>query len=151
MKTSARFRLILCGPVLLGSLLFSSTNALAVGPEDGQPTGHRFFDKKNLLLFGENAAAQTAALIAIQSHGAHMESRGRTWDPYEKHFESYGYGWGAAYRYGGGVGIDMGVTYLLHATGHHKLERWVPRIGIAYGAASAGYAAAGSRQGAGGW
>ncbi len=112
---------------------------------------HKFFDKKNLILFGENTAAQTGALLAIQSHGAHMESRGRTLDGFEKHFESYGYGWGSVYRYGGGVGLNMFVTYMFHMSGHHKLERWVPVVAMGHAAAASAYALSGSRQGVGGW
>ena len=105
------------------------------------------------------------ALLAIQSHddglemapclispctGA-LEARGRTLDPFEKHFESYGYGWGSVYRFGGGVGLNMFVAYMFHSTGHHKLERWVPIIAIAHAQASTGYALTGSEQGKSGW
>jgi len=112
---------------------------------------HKFFDKKNLVLFGENAAAQTGAPLAIQSHGPAFQSRGRTLDGFEKHFESYGYGWGTVYRYGGGVGLNMFVTYMFHLGGHHKLERWVPVVAMGHAAASTGYALRGSKQGLGGW
>jgi hypothetical protein len=40
-----------------------------------------------------------------------LEARGRTLDPYEKHFESCGYGWGVVYRYGGDVGFNLIVAY----------------------------------------
>ena len=116
-----------------------------------ETASHKFFDKKNLVLFGENTAAQTGALLAIQSHGAGLQSRGRTLDGFEKHFESYGYGWGAVYRYGGGVGLNMFVTYMFHLSGHHKLERWVPVVAMGHAAASSGYAMGGSKQGLGGW
>jgi hypothetical protein len=111
----------------------------------------RFFDKQNLKLFGMNAVAQTGALFAIQSHGNWMQSRGRTLDPFEKHFESYGYGWGSVYRYGGGVGLNTLVAYMFHEGGHHKLEHIVPYIAIAHAEASSGYALAGSKQGKNGW
>jgi hypothetical protein len=141
--------------ILMGAILLSATVAFSVEYNDPsyhrEVVSHKFFDKQNLLLFGENTAAQTGALIAIQSHGAHMESRGRTLDGYEKHFESYGYGWGAVYRYGGGVGLNIFATYMFHVTGHHKLERWVPMVAIGHAAASTGYALRGSRQGIGGW
>lgn len=132
---------------------------------DKTPVQHRFFDKTNLRLQATNAVSETFALLAIQAHdnGGEMapcvqapcsgalEARGRTLDPYEKHFESYGYGWGAVYRYGGGVGLNLGVAYMFHATGHHKLERWMPMVAIAHAQASTGYAVAGSRQGKSGW
>jgi hypothetical protein len=132
---------------------------------DKTPAQHTFLDNTNLKLQGMNVASETIALLAIQSHdnGGRMapcneapcigalESRGRTMDPYEKHFESYGYGWGAVYRYGGGVGLNLLVAYAFHATGHHKLERWVPVVAMAHAQASTGYALTGSRQGKDGW
>ena len=126
---------------------------------------HSFFDKTNLKLQGINTISETLALLAIQSHddgggmarcakppctGA-LAARGRTLDPFEKHFESYGYGWGATYRYAGGVGLNLFVAYLFHASGHHKLERWVPVVAIAHAQASTGYALTGSSQGKNGW
>jgi hypothetical protein len=113
---------------------------------------HKFFDKQNSHLFAVNAISQTLALIAIQSDGAHMESRGRTLDGFEKHFESYGYGWGTGYRIGGGIGLNMFSTLVFHELGHHKLERWVPLVGIVHAYLSVGYALSGSRQSKhGGW
>jgi hypothetical protein len=126
-----------------------------------KPMQHGFLDRTNLKLQGVNLVSQTYALFAIQSHdngGAMgrcadppclggLAARGRTLDPFEKHFESYGYGWGAVYRYGGGVGLNTFVAYMFHETGHHKLERWVPVIAIAHAQASTGYALTGSSQG----
>jgi hypothetical protein len=134
-------------------------------PGDKQPTTHGFIDKANLRLQSINVASQTLALLAIHSHdngggmaacsnppctGA-LEARGRTLDPFEKHFESHGYQWGVVYRYGGGVGLNMIVAYMFHVTGHHKLERWVPMVAILHAQASIGYALTGSRQGKNGW
>jgi hypothetical protein len=79
------------------------------------------------------------------------DARGRTLDPFEKHFQSYGYGWGAVYDYGAGVGANMLLAYALHATGHHKMERWIPVVGIVHAGASTGYALTGSAQGKNGW
>jgi hypothetical protein len=149
-KTSFIFRMVVLGAMLAGSMTGFAAE-YNDRPGQQQSSSHKFFDKKNLLLFGENTAAQTAALVAIQSRGDRMESRGRTLDGYEKHFESYGYGWGSFYRYGGGVGLNVLVTYMFHATGHHTLERWVPVVAIGHAAASTGYAMRGSRQGVGGW
>lgn len=136
---------------------------LQESPSTAMP--HSFFDKTNLKLQGINVVSETLALLAIQSHdGAggmsrcseppctgSLEARGRTLDPFEKHFESYGYGWGSVYRYGGGVGLNLFVAYMFHATGHHKLERWVPMVAIAHAEASTGYALTGSSQGKSGW
>jgi hypothetical protein len=127
---------------------------------DNAALEHSFLDKTNLKLQGINVVSQTLALLAIQSHdnGGEMgrcsqppclgglAARGRTLDPFEKHFESYGYGWGAVYRYGGGVGLNAFVAFMFHETGHHKLERWVPVVAIGHAQASTGYALTGSSQ-----
>ena len=126
---------------------------------------HSFFDRSNLKLQSVNVLSQTVALLTIQSHddgggmarctkppctGA-LAARGRTLDPFEKHFESYGYGWGSVYRYGGGVGLNLAVAYMFHATNHHKLERWTQLVAIGHAQASTGYALTGSSQGKNGW
>jgi hypothetical protein len=130
------------------------------------PFQHSFFDHRNLQLQGVNVISETLSLMAIHAHdnGGQMapctrpgpctgalEARGRTLDPFEKHFESYGYGWGAAYVYVGGVGLNMFVAYMFHASNHHKLERWVPVVAIVHAQASTGYALTGSEQGKNGW
>ena len=133
--------------------------------EDKAPSRHSFFDRTNLRLQGINILSQTVALLAIQSHdnGGEMApctklpctgalaARGRTLDPFEQHFESYGYGWGGVYRFGGGVGLNMVAAYMFHATGHHKLERWVPVVAIAHAQASTEYALHLLCQGKSGW
>jgi hypothetical protein len=155
--------LLLASPLLAAAQALSG-NYLLQGYNNAAAQ-HSFFDKTNLKLQGVNVVSETFALLAIQSHDdgggmAHcalppcngaLEARGRTLDPFEKHFESYGYGWGSVYRYGGGVGLNMFVAYMFHATGHHKLERWVPVVAIAHAQASTGYALTGSRQGKNGW
>lgn len=130
---------------------------LRTTPVPKSPLGEhaRFFDKRNLELLALNVGAQTQALFCIQSHGGGganwAQSSGRTFDPFEKHFESYGYGWGAVYRYGGGVGLNSLVAYALHRSGHHRLERLLPLIAIGHAEASSAYALTGSKQGSGGW
>jgi hypothetical protein len=121
-------------------------------PESQASQPHRFFDKENSRLFVVNAVSQAIALVAIQSRGPGMESRGRTLDGFEKHFESYGYAWGASYRFGGGIGLNMLSTLVFHELGHHKLERWVPLVAIGHAEMSTAYALTGSRQSNhGGW
>jgi hypothetical protein len=134
--------------------------------QGGQTTlAHNFFDETTLKLQSTNVLSQTIALLSIQAHdggggmaqcakppctGA-LEARGRTLDPFEKHFESYGYGWGSVYKFGGGVGLNLFVAYMFHASGHHKLERWAEVVAIAHAQSSTGYALTGSRQGKSGW
>ncbi len=155
--------LLIVSPLVLAAQATPGSDFLE-GQRPAQPE-HHFFDQTNLRLQGTNVLSETMALLAIQSQddgggmarcaeppctGA-LAARGRTLDPFEKHFESYGYGWGAAYRYGGGVGLNLFVAYLFHSSGHHKLERWVPVVAISHAQASTGYALTGSSQGKNGW
>jgi hypothetical protein len=123
-----------------------------------RPIGERprFLSRTNALLLTANVVAQTVALFAIQSHytgpDGWVQSQGRTFDPIEKHFEWAGYGWGAAYRYGGLVGVSTLVAYIAHRNGHYKLARAAILAAIGHGAASTGYALTGSKGGgSGGW
>jgi hypothetical protein len=161
-------RLVLCALLLASPLAATAQGqpgeSWVLGNERS-PMIHGFFDRQNVKLQGVNVVSETLALLAIQSHDdglgmsrcsrppclGSLEARGRTLDPFEKHFESYGYGWGSIYRYGGGVGLNMLVAYMFHETGHHKLERWVPVVAIAHAQASTGYALTGSKQGKDGW
>jgi hypothetical protein len=132
---------------------------------ENAPMSPSFINGTNLRLQSINVVSQTLALLAIQAQdnggamarcakppciGA-LQARGRTLDPFEKHFESYGYGWGAVYRYGGGVGLNLLTAYMFHATGHHKLEQWAQIVAIGHANASIGYALHGSMQGKNGW
>ena len=156
--------LVLLALGLSHSVIAQDSMVSSLRESDPGPPVHRFFDKTNIALQSINVMSQTAALMAIQAHdngqkmapctrtcvGA-LEARGRTLDPFEKHFESYGYTWGTLYRIGGGVGLTLLTTYMLHSAGHYKLERWTPIIALAHANASLGYALHGSRQGNHGW
>jgi hypothetical protein len=155
LKTTMVSILFLVVPVLLlnrGASAQANPETWEWRPSPPTSRPHRFFDKENSRLFAVNAVSQAIALVAIQSRGPGMESRGRTLDGFEKHFESYGYAWGASYRLGGGVGLNLLSTLVFHELGRHKLERWVPLVAIGHAEMSTAYALTGSRQSNhGGW
>ena len=96
---------------------------------------HRFFDKKNLALHGWNVAAET--YDAITTHRA-LEGRPiHELNPFGALFVNHGWGGQAMFCYGFGVGGPLLSSYLLHRTGHHKMERWVTAINAA-GSTAAG-------------
>lgn len=107
----------------------NSLLASAVHPE------HRFFDKTNLALHSWNLAAET--YDAITTRRALGGRPIHELNPFGALFVNRGWGGQAAFSYGFGVGGPLLTSYLLHRTGHHKLERWVVAIN-ALGSTTAG-------------
>ncbi len=88
---------------------------------------HRFWDKKNDWWFAGVGAARTLDYFSTLN----MRRRGRqeillTNDAVDNH---------AAFAAieAAGTGVSIGVSYLFHRYGHHKLERWtsVVHVGLA--------------------
>lgn len=100
--------------------------AAAPRPQDPLLERHRFFDKTNLALHGWNIAAETYDAITTRRdlNGARINEL----NPFGAFFVNHGWGGQAVFSYGFGVGGPLLTSYLLHRTGHHKLERWVTAI-----------------------
>lgn len=89
---------------------------------------HHFFDRTNLALFGGVAAARVLDYTSTQ----HFRRQGNTEvlltnsivdnRPLFAGIEA------------AGTAASIGVSYWLHRTGHHKLERWVSIVHIGVGA-----------------
>lgn len=88
---------------------------------------HRFWDKKNVWLFAGVGASRTLDYFSTLN----FRRRGRqeiflTNDVVDNH---------AAFATveAAGTGVSIGVAYLFHQYGHHKLERWtsIVHIGVA--------------------
>src|SRR3954465_6514739 len=80
---------------------------------------HRFFDRENILLFSGVAVFRGLDYASTRN----MQARGREEillpDDVVNNSAAF-----AAVEAGGTV-ASMGISYLLHRTGHHKLERWM--------------------------
>src|SRR5690348_5545348 len=85
---------------------------------------HRFLDKTNLVLHSWNVAAET--YDAITTRRQIQGGRINELNPFGALFVNHGWGGQLAFSYGFGVGGPLLTSYMLHRTGHHKLERWVP-------------------------
>jgi len=84
---------------------------------------HHFFDKTNLALHGWNVAAETYDAITTRRN---LSGRPiNELNPLGAAFVNRGWGGQAVFSYGFGVGGPLLTSYLLHRTGHHKMERWV--------------------------
>jgi len=92
---------------------------------------HRFWDRKNSILFATNAALCTADFVVTRNN---LHNGGQELNPFTRVFA--GSTTGLALNFAGeAVGV-VGVSYLFHKTGHHKLERAVSLLNIGSSAAA---------------
>src|ERR1700687_1993901 len=93
---------------------------------------HAFFDAKNIVLFSMGAAFVASDSITTQR----MVGSGRfdEQDPIAKPFVDNGWK-GQALISAIGLGGSVGLGYVVHKFGHHKVERWggVVVVGIGVG------------------
>ena len=89
---------------------------------------HAFFDKTNIRLFMAEGLAQTGDLITTRQI---INNGGKEADPLARPFVNAGIGGQMVGSYVVGAGGTMLASYLLHRTGHHRLERWVPIVTMA--------------------
>jgi hypothetical protein len=92
---------------------------------------HRFWDRENSILFATNAALCTADFVVTRNN---LRNGGQELNPFTRVFA--GSTAGLAVNFAGeAVGV-VGVSYLFHKTGHHKLERAVSLVNIGSSAAA---------------
>lgn len=127
--------LTLCqsGSLSAQEALFASAvkpTSVAVAPEptpvsfvslpEETPKPHRFWDNKNRALFATVAAFSAADFCVTR---ANLASGGRELNPVTRILS--GSTPGLAVNFALETGSVIGASYLLHETGHHKLERIV--------------------------
>ena len=87
---------------------------------------HRFWDRTNILLFSGVAASRALDYTSTR----HFQARGdnEVLIPDDVVNNSAGF----AALEAAGTATSVGISYLLHRTGHHKLERWmsIGHIGV---------------------
>jgi len=82
------------------------------------PKPHGFWDKQNRILFTAVAALNAADFAATRSN---LQSGGKELNPVTRLFA--GSTAGLAANFAGETAGVIGMSYLFHRTGHHKLER----------------------------
>jgi len=107
----------------------SPPQSVAASPSGEAP--HRFWDRENSLLFAGVGAARALDYTSTLN----MRRRGRqeillTNSVVDNHPLFAGIE-------AGGVALSVGASYLFHATGHHRLERWVSIVHISVAGAGA--------------
>lgn len=97
---------------------------------------HRFWDRKNLWLFSGVAAARGLDYASTYN----MLDRGRQEILLPNEVVNNRAGFAALEA--AGTATSIGLSYLLHRTGHHQLERWlsISHIGVAGFGAARNYA-----------
>jgi hypothetical protein len=127
------FLLIPISPALLAQEPDKATDAPSPTVE-ASPSGetpHRFWDRENAWLFAGVGAARALDYTSTLN----MRRRGRqeillTNSVVDNHPLFAGIE-------AGGVALSVGASYLFHATGHHRLERWVSIVHISVAGAGA--------------
>ncbi|MGE5057565.1 MAG: hypothetical protein ACM3WP_25665 [Acidobacteriota bacterium] len=129
----------LCGPAVAQQIL-AGLQPAAMKPipsvKAGEPTvperpSHRFWDRKSSFLFATTAALSTADFWATRNN---LRQGGQELNPVTRAFGSSTAG--LATNFAGETAAVIGVSYLFHKSGHHKLERAVTILNIAASAAA---------------
>jgi len=95
---------------------------------------HKFWDNENRVLFAASAALSAADFAVTR---ANLQSGGRDLNPVVRFFGPSTAG--LAVNFAGETAGIIGVSYLLHRTGHHKLERLLTLVNIGSSAGAVGY------------
>src|SRR5579863_784761 len=90
----------------------------AAVPEAPQPE-HNFWDRTNILLF--SGVAVFRGLDYASTRNFQARGRGEILIPDDVVNNSAGF----AALEAAGAATSVGISYILHRTGHHKLERWM--------------------------
>jgi hypothetical protein len=114
----------------------SSVGKTAPAKKIAKPAVHRFWDTENILLFAGVGAARGldyASTLNIRRRG--IDEAFLTNAIVDNHPEF------AAIE-AAATAASIGISYIFHATGHHRLERWTSyvHIGVAVGGAIRNYA-----------
>ncbi len=105
-------------------------------PKPAKPAAHRFWDTQNILLFAGVGAARGldyASTLNIRRRGINEALLNN--ETVDNHAEF------AAIE-AATTAASVGLSYILHWTGHHKLERWTSyvHIGVTVAGAARNYA-----------
>ena len=106
-------------------LVFAAVLISVAAAAQGLPeleTPHGFWDRTNKILFASHAALE-AVDFGITHHN--LSDGGRELDPMAKALCESGTA-GQLVFFGGRMAGVIAISYLLHKTGHHKLERAFP-------------------------
>jgi len=99
-----------------------------------EQTRHRFWDKTNGILFGAVALASAADFEATRNN---LQHGGRELNPLTRQFGRTNAG--LAVNFVGETVCVVGLSYLFHRTGHHRLERLTSAVDATTSSAAVAY------------
>jgi len=130
-----------CGPAMAQQVSFALLPSESIEPAPSvksvepatlpEAPSHRFWDRENSILFATNAAFCAADFVVTRNN---LRNGGQELNPFTRVFAG-GTAALAVNFAGEAVGV-VGVSYLFHKTGHHKLERAVSLLNIGSSAAA---------------
>jgi hypothetical protein len=108
--------------------------ALPSNPVRVAPVEHKFWDKENTALFATVAAFSAADFAVTRDNLSHG---GRELNPLTRPFT--GSTAALAANFAGETAGVIGISYMFHRTGHHRLERLTPMVNFAASAFAVSY------------
>ncbi len=112
---------------LQAALVLTLASASAVAQDGARPPSpHKFWDRENILLFAGVGVFRGMDYASTRN----FQARGRTEILLPDDVVDNSAGFAALEA--AGTMTSVGISYLLHRTGHHKLERWmsIGHIGV---------------------
>ena len=98
------------------------------------PSVHKFWDRRNRLVFLAVGAFSTADFVVTLNN---LENGGRELNPLVRPLA--GTTAGLAANFSAQTAGVIGISYIFHRTGHHRLERITPFVSITGSAFAVGY------------
>jgi hypothetical protein len=98
------------------------------------PSEHRFWDKTNRILFSAVALASAADFAATRNN---LQNGGHELNPLTRQFGRSAAG--LAVNFAGETVCVVGLSYLFHKTGHHRLERLTSVVDVSMSASAVSY------------
>lgn len=95
---------------------------------------HRFFDRSNTFLFAAVGASAAADFCVTRSN---LARGGQEMNPVTRIFA--GNNTALAFNFVGETAGSIGISYLFHKTGHHRLERVTSFVNISASMGAVGY------------
>ena len=132
----------LCGSALAQELALANASvnpdpvpsAPVVQIAPPSPSEHKFWDRKNRILFAAVTALDATDFAVTRTN---LQSGGRELNPISRFFGRSTAG--LAVNFAGETAGVIAVSYFLHRTGHHKLERIISTVHIGGSAGAVTY------------
>jgi len=121
-------------PALMEPAPAPMVKALPSNPVRLAPEEHKFWDKENTALFATVAGFSAADFAVTRDNLSHG---GRELNPLTRPFT--GSTAALAANFAGETAGVIGISYMFHKTGHHKLERLTPMVNFAASAFAVSY------------